>query len=148
MITLSVSAQTGNSFFSFQDSTFHIGQIHRTNCTLNGEWNESLSLECDSLIMFLKTHPELTVEIGWHSDSRPIPITNDTLTLLKARTTVKLLVEKGVHLEQLVAKGYGSKFPIISDEEINRLKFNSEKESAHLTNRRLEIKILAIRNSK
>jgi outer membrane protein OmpA-like peptidoglycan-associated protein len=39
-------------------------------------------------------------------------------------------------------KGYGESKPIISDEEINKLSNEKDKEAAHQSNRRTEYKII------
>jgi len=141
------SAQTLN-VFHLTDTTFQIGAVYKLDCFYNiHSWNienDWYGTSCDSLVTFLKAHSKLKVEIGCHSDSRPIPMTNDTLTLRKAEGLMSYLIDKGVPKQRLTARGYGSNAPIISDEEIQKKKTTSQKEMAHQVNRRIEIKILSV----
>ena len=49
----------------------------------NGLASETVSA-CDSIYTFLKQNPSIRIAIISHSDSRPIPMTNDTLTARRA----------------------------------------------------------------
>lgn len=116
----------------------------------------------DSIVLFLKKYPTLIVEIGCHTDSRPIPITNDTLSQIKAIRIIEYFIEKGIDPKRLTAKGYGEHEPrklekdvmsrgftfkkgtLLISAYINSIADRKEKEAAHDLNRRTEMKILRV----
>lgn len=116
----------------------------------------------DSIVSFLKKYPRLVVEIGCHTDCRPIPMTNDTLTQRRAEDIVKYFIEKGIDSKRLIAKGYGEHQPrtleedvisrgftfkkgtVLTPECIKSLPSRDQQEAAHDLNRRNEMKIIRI----
>jgi peptidoglycan-associated lipoprotein len=127
-----------------------------------GRW-ELLPASIDSLQSLLKTmqdNPTLVIELRSHTDNRPIPMTNDTLSQRRAQSCVDYLIESGIDPERLVAKGYAERVPrtlerdmisrgvtfkkgtVLTREYINALKTTNEKEAAHDLNRRTEFLIL------
>jgi peptidoglycan-associated lipoprotein len=108
------------------------------------------------LIQTLTDNPTIVIEIGSHTDSRPIPMTNDTLSQRRAEAVVAYLIEKGISPERLSAHGYGASVPrkldkatgsfkegvVLDDAFINSLKSNKQKEEAHQLNRRTEFKVI------
>ncbi len=110
----------------------------------------------DGLVKTMDENPTIVIELGSHTDSRPIPMTNDTLSQRRAQSVVNYLIEKGIDADRLYAKGYGEKEPrvldkdngsfksgdVLSDAFINDLKKTSLKEEAHQLNRRTEFKVL------
>ncbi len=110
----------------------------------------------DDLLQTLEDNPTIVIELGSHTDSRPIPMTNDTLSARRAESVVNYLIQKGVPKERLDYHGYGAHEPRIltkdkgsfhagdtlNDEFINKLKNNKLKEEAHQLNRRTEFKVL------
>ena len=127
-----------------------------------GRW-ELLPESEDSLRGLLATmeqNPTLVIELRSHTDSRPIPMTNDTLSQRRAQSAVNFLIESGIDPERLVAKGYGERIPRtldrdrtsmgytfkkgvkLTDEYIKSLRSKNEQEAAHALNRRTEFLIL------
>lgn len=126
----------------------------------------------NGLIETLNNNPRIVIELASHTDSRPIPMTNDTLSQRRAQSVVNYLIEKGINPGRLVAKGYGANVPRILDRDktvfldpekykackgqsfffakgtqmtndfIKGLKTTCEKEAAHQLNRRTEFSIL------
>ena len=110
----------------------------------------------DGLIQILNENPTIVIELGSHTDSRPIPMTNDTLSQHRAESVVEYLMSKGIDKERLKAVGYGQRDPrillkntgsfkagdILDDNFIDKLKNNKTKEEAHQLNRRTEFKVL------
>jgi len=116
------------------------------------------------LISTLDTNPHLVIELQSHTDSRRIPMTNDTLSQRRAQSVVDYLIIRGIHPGRLVAKGYGANVPrtlktdlsseykgklytfkagvTLTDDYIKTLKSTDEKEAAHQLNRRTEFRIL------
>lgn len=115
----------------------------------------------DSIAAFLRFHPNVICEIGVHSDFRASIEYNDTLTFKRAKTLADYLVMKGTDPVRIIPAGYGERVPRIVDrdiyvpewkttvpkgahlteEYINHLKTNNEKEAAHQLNRRVELVI-------
>ncbi|GHS86446.1 cell envelope biogenesis protein OmpA [Bacteroidia bacterium] len=63
------------------------------------------------LIELLEKNPRLVVELASHTDSRPIAMTNDSLSQYRAQEVVNYLILRGIHPQRLVAKGYGARQP-------------------------------------
>ena len=64
-------------------------------------------LVLDSILVFFKENPDLTIEIGSHTDSRGSDEYNNKLSQERAQSVVDYLVEKKIPLDRLIAKGYG-----------------------------------------
>lgn len=97
-------------------------------------------VELNKLVEFLQSNPKVKIEIGGHTDSRGnnnMELSND-----RAKSVYAYVVGKGIDASRLTYKGYGATKPVYSDEYINGLKTDKEKESAHQANRRTEYKII------
>jgi peptidoglycan-associated lipoprotein len=108
-------------YYKLSDTTFWVGKTYilsyYIHIMLDG--NEEC-IEClDSIVTFLNKNPKLTVEIGYHTESRQIPMTNDTLSLRLANSIKEYLVYKGISTDRVIAKGYGSKEPRIIYKDIS-----------------------------
>lgn len=66
----------------------------------------------DSILIFFKENPDLTIEIGSHTDSRGSDTYNIKLSQARAQSVVDYLIEKGIAAEKLKAKGYGETSPV------------------------------------
>jgi outer membrane protein OmpA-like peptidoglycan-associated protein len=64
-------------------------------------------LVLDSIMIFFKENPDLTIELGSHTDSRGSDAYNLKLSQARAQSAVDYLVEKGIPKDRLIAKGYG-----------------------------------------
>lgn len=98
----------------------------------------------DSIADFLLRHKNLIIEVGQHLDARYNPRYSTQLDKRRARYLVEYLVTKGVDASQLVYRGYADTIPVISEDEIKKLKTKEEQELAHQKNRRTEFKIIKI----
>ena len=110
----------------------------------------------DELLQTLNDNPTTVIEIGSHTDSRPIPMTNDTLSSRRAQSVVAYLVKNGIPQERLTFKGYAAREPrrlesdlgsfntgdVLNEAFISKLKSTKLKEEAHQLNRRTEFKVL------
>jgi peptidoglycan-associated lipoprotein len=114
----------------------------------------------DKLVETLNDNPNVTIELMSHTDSRDTEEYNLTLSQKRAQSVVDYLVSKGIELERLMAKGYGESVPKVVDQEtnsqysflkvgtrlteqyINSLPTEEQKEIAHQINRRTEFKVL------
>ncbi|MFH0896177.1 MAG: OmpA family protein, partial [Bacteroidota bacterium] len=63
--------------------------------TLQTQYQDSLN----GLYQTLIDNPNIVIELGSHTDSRPIPMTNDTLSLRRAQSVVDYLISKGIEGE-------------------------------------------------
>jgi outer membrane protein OmpA-like peptidoglycan-associated protein len=61
----------------------------------------------DSLAIILKNNPNLSIEIGSHTDSRAPADYNVELSKKRAQSCLNYLISKGIKKERLVAVGYG-----------------------------------------
>jgi peptidoglycan-associated lipoprotein len=110
----------------------------------------------DELLQTLNENPTTVIEIGSHTDLRPIPMTNDTLSTRRAQSVVTYLIKNGIPAERLSYKGYAARVPrtldkdlgsfkagdVLNEAFISNLKSTKLKEEAHQLNRRTEFKVL------
>jgi len=114
----------------------------------------------DKLVETLNDNPNVTIELMSHTDSRDTEEYNLILSQKRAQSVVEYLVSKGIELERLTAKGYGESSPKVVDADIvaqypflkagtplteqyiNSLANDEQKETAHQINRRTEFKVL------
>jgi outer membrane protein OmpA-like peptidoglycan-associated protein len=85
----------------------------------------------DSIAEILKADTTVRIEIGAHTDNSGTPSETQHLTNLQAEAVRTYLVTKGVSFQQVQARGYGSAFPLTTD--------NTPRGRA--ANRRVEIKL-------
>ena len=111
------------------------------------------------LIRMLKANPSVSIVLSSHTDTRPIAMSNDSLSQLRAQAVVDYLITQGIKPGQVIARGYGDKFPrmlnqdirkdgytfkagtTLDDAYINSLTDPGEKEAAYQLNRRTEFSI-------
>jgi peptidoglycan-associated lipoprotein len=127
-----------------------------------GKWDlrpESM-VSLDKLVETLNDNPNVTIELMSHTDSRDTEEYNLSLSQRRAQSVVDYLIGKGIEPERLSAKGYGESNPKIVDAEIvgqnpflkagttlseqyiNSLSTDEQKEIAHQINRRTEFKVV------
>ncbi len=127
-----------------------------------GKWElrpESM-VSLDKLVETLIDNPNVTIELMSHTDSRDTEEYNQDLSQKRAQVVVQYLIEKGIEAERLSAKGYGESTPKIVDsviaaqnpflrtgtalteQLINTLGSEEQKEIAHQINRRTEFRVL------
>jgi peptidoglycan-associated lipoprotein len=127
-----------------------------------GKWDlrpESM-VSLDKLVETLNDNETVTIELMSHTDSRDTEEYNLDLSQKRAQSVVQYLIEKGIAPERLSAKGYGESSPKVVDAEIaaqnpflktgtplteqfiNTLSTEEQKEIAHQINRRTEFRVL------
>ena len=89
--------------------------------------------ELERLKQFVLSSMGTRVEIAGHTDNIGPKAYNQQLSQARAQAIVDYLVEQGVTVEQLIAKGYGEDDPIASNDD--------EKDGREL-NRRVEMRVL------
>jgi len=123
---------------------------------LKPQYQDSLN----GLVKTLNDNPGLVIELASHTDSRGAVEANDTLSQRRAQSVVEYLILMGIDRARMVAKGYGETKPrtlhrnierdgvlfrqgqTLSDEFINALPTERQREAAHALNRRTEFRIL------
>jgi outer membrane protein OmpA-like peptidoglycan-associated protein len=98
--------------------------------------------ELNKVVQLMNDNPTLKIELSAHTDSRGSDEYNLKLSDERAKSCVNYLIQKGIHSNRIIAKGYGETQPIIREEMIEKLRTEEEKEQAHQKNRRTEIKII------
>ena len=127
-----------------------------------GKWDlrpESM-VSLDKLVETLFDNENVTIELMSHTDSRDTEEFNQKLSQNRAQVVVQYLIEKGIEPERLMAKGYGESVPKVVDaaiaaqnpflksgatlteQYINTLQSDEQKEIAHQINRRTEFRVL------
>jgi peptidoglycan-associated lipoprotein len=127
-----------------------------------GKWDlrpESM-VSLDKLVETLNDNPRVTIELMSHTDSRDTEEYNQDLSQRRAQSVVQYLIEKGIQPERLSPKGYGESSPKVIDDVIaaqnsflkpgtslteqyiNTLSSEEQKEIAHQINRRTEFRVL------
>lgn len=104
--------------------------------------NESTT-ELMRLMRLMGSNPKLVLEFSGHTDTRGSEAHNLDLSERRAKAVVDYLISKGIPASRLKHRGYGERQPKISDEEIEKMTSEKEKEAAHAQNRRTEIKIIS-----
>lgn len=111
------------------------------------------------LIETMDANPHVIVELGAHTDNRGNDEPNDILSQKRAESVVNYLIIRGIDPGRLFAKGYGESVPRSLNKEVkkNGITFpegvrlteqyidslpNSQQETAHSLNRRIEFRIV------
>ena len=125
----------------------------------SAELTPESSAGLDALVTLLNDNPNITIEIGAHTDYVGTEEANIKLSEERAQSVVNYLTAKGIEKERLTAKGYGKSVPVVPDKELATkyrflryqvpldeafiAKLNSEQqEIANQINRRTEFKVL------
>ena len=125
----------------------------------SAELTPESSAGLDALVRLLNDNPNITIEIGAHTDYVGTEQANIKLSEERAQSVVNYLLAKGIEKERLTAKGYGKSVPVVPDRDLvakyrflrykvpldeNFIsKLNSEQqEIANQINRRTEFKVL------
>ena len=121
---LSISA-TVRMYFNYDDNSFTVGQKKRIHIVYgyNGYCgpidDPKVSSQLVALSEFLKTHPNIEIEISSHTDFRGGNAYNEKLSELRAKAACKkLIVRYSTDTTQLTYKGYGENIPTIIDDRI------------------------------
>ena len=116
-----------------------------------GKWDLKPQFEdsLQGLIEILQINPNITIELGSHTDCRGSDASNDILSQKRAQAVCDYLVVRGIDPLRLTAKGYGERVPRtvdgkkLTEEYINSLPTEDQKEKAHQLNRRTEFRVLS-----
>jgi peptidoglycan-associated lipoprotein len=113
----------------------------------------------DELIILMNDNPKIVVSLIAHTDNRGTETANMQLSQRRAQAVVDYLIINGIDEERLNAKGMGESSPrkvseeiaqkygflktgdVLSEQFINNLQDNEQKETCHALNRRTEIQV-------
>jgi len=128
----------------------------------SGKWtlNESSKEALEKLGKLLQDNPNVTIELGAHTDMIGDSKGNLNLSKKRAQSVVTYLNEKGYDPDRLIAKGYGEDMPVVVTDEIAKLDTSftvgqilsqefiktlpkASQEIANQVNRRTELRILS-----
>ena len=135
-----------------------------------GKWTltDSSKIELENLVKILTDNPNITIELGAHTDNIGDEASNQILSQKRAQSVVDFLISKGINADRLTAKGYGESSPqkinsklairspfkegdVLTEEYINMLSGKDEeetndlKEQAKQINRRTEFRVISTR---
>ena len=85
-----------------------------------------------TLVVFLKTNPDVIIEISSHTDNKASHSYNANLSKKRSESVIKYLEEKGIAPERLQAQGYAETKPV----------GDNSTEDGRAANRRTEFKII------
>lgn len=85
--------------------------------TLRPESREAL----DELILMMQENPNITIELGAHTDRKGSDEYNRNLSLRRARSVTDYLEKAGIAADRLSPEGYGESTPKTVTRRINRL---------------------------
>ncbi len=94
------------------------------------------AVELDKIARLFLDNPQLSFELGSHTDSRATDLYNIVLSEARANSAVDYLIRQGVRSDRITARGYGEK------QLVNRCADEVEcTEEEHQANRRTEFKV-------
>lgn len=136
--------------FLLTDTIFWPGQVLRDERRILFDLSKSTIRPqskpyLDSIVLFLKQHPNLKIEIDSHTDTRGSTTFNTRLSEMRARSVMDYLVSQGIDASRLRSKGFGEFQPIVPEKEILLQQTQGEKEALYQQNRRTEFKIISVR---
>lgn len=95
---------------------------------------EKSKVELDKLVKFLKSNPELVIELSGHTDNVGSDSDNQLLSENRAKAVRQYLIDNGIDPKRLKAKGFGEDRPIATNETAE----------GRAQNRRTEYKVVGI----
>ncbi len=112
------------------------------------------------LYELMTQYPDMVIELSSHTDARGTDAYNRDLSQRRAESARRWLLNKGIARRRIIARGYGETVPktvtaklaarypflkegdVLTEEYIEQLATEEQKEIAHQINRRTEFKIL------
>ena len=83
---------------------------------------------------FLDENPEITIEVGGHTNSKPPEYYCDSLSTVRAKSVADFITGSGIEEGRVTHKGYGKRHPIATNKT----------ERGRKTNQRVQIKITGL----
>ncbi len=98
------------------------------------ELKQSSNAELQVLLKFMRSNPQMKIEIQGHTDNVGGDKANLQLSYQRANAVREYLIKEGVSADRILAKGYGESQPLASNET----------EEGRAINRRTKFKVLAL----
>ncbi len=98
------------------------------------------TVEINNLLRLMKNNPTMKVEISGYTDDKGTDAYNQKLSEERAQAVVDKLIQNGVNISRLKAKGYGKTMPAAKNEKSN----GEDDPDGRQLNRRVELKIIAL----
>ncbi|MCB0641244.1 MAG: OmpA family protein [Phaeodactylibacter sp.] len=116
--------------------------------------------DLELILELMEQYPDMVIELSSHTDARGEDAYNRELSQRRAESARRWLLEKGIIRRRIQAVGYGETQPntvsarvaaqydflnagdVLTEEFINALEAEEQKEAAHQINRRTEFKII------
>ena len=127
---------------SFQEHSLDFANANRS-FDENDQFIDTLRDEAiiQSIAKILTENPALHIDLIGH-----VALNEDTLLGLQRAEKVKeMLVEKDISSERINAESLGHRIPIINDDIIFGLASREEREAGNQKNRRVEVKVAAVK---
>jgi outer membrane protein OmpA-like peptidoglycan-associated protein/tetratricopeptide (TPR) repeat protein len=99
------------------------------------ELKPASQVELDKLVQLLKDNPTVNIRINGHTDNIGKPADNLLLSAKRAQVVMLYLIEKGIGVKRLSAKGFGATKPVSENKT----------EAGRALNRRTEIEVTGIK---
>jgi OOP family OmpA-OmpF porin len=80
--------------------------------------------ELDLVVSFMKSNPDVKIDLAGHTDNRGIPSQNVKLSQGRVDKVKEYLISKGISARRISGKGYGGNKPIASNENEETRKLN------------------------
>ena len=101
------------------------------------EIKEVAKTELNRLVLFMKSNPQVKVEVGSHTDCRSSNEYNNNLSQNRANASVNYIVSQGIERNRITGKGYGESILLNGcSDGVNC------SEAQHSVNRRTEMKVI------
>ena len=97
-----------------------------------GRFKASAYLLLDQIVIMMNRNPGIRLEVAYHTDNTGTAAVNLKTSQARAQQMVSYLVNRGINVKRLVAKGYGAARPVAS---------NMNEEGRKL-NRRIDFRII------
>lgn len=91
--------------------------------------DENYASDLDQLVNMMVSESKMTLEVAGHTDFKGSEVYNTSLSQKRANSVKKYLVDKGIDSSRIIAKGYGEKYPLATnDDELEGRELNRRTE--------------------
>jgi outer membrane protein OmpA-like peptidoglycan-associated protein len=102
------------------------------------------AVELNKIVDLMKQNPNMTIELGSHTDCRGGAAGNMALSDKRAKSSAAYIVSKGISKTRIFGKGYGES-KLLNDCKCEGKVVSTCSEEVHAQNRRTEFKIVKIK---
>lgn len=95
------------------------------------------ALELDKIVEIMQRYPNMSIELGSHTDCRSAAASNMKLSTARAKASAAYIVKKGINKSRITGKGYGES-KLLNDCACEGKTLSPCSEEEHTKNRRTE----------